>query len=136
MSGYQDKRVFMLRIKGGVKKGGRLQSQNASNRVKRVIFAKIKCVFLPYEKLLFYQAFAKNVRVPSKPPPPSTLNLGKESPPIKSSSICCNGYRHAILQQFLFYEFQLEYLRKAPIKGKREKSAYGFLLQFYYIFMT
>ena len=31
---------------------------------------KIKCVFLPYEKLLFSQAYAKNVRVPSKPPPP------------------------------------------------------------------
>ena len=41
---------------------------------------KKKCVFLPYEKLLFYQAYAKNVRVPSKPPAP-TLNLGKESPP-------------------------------------------------------
>jgi hypothetical protein len=36
---------------------------------------KIKCVFLPYKKLLFYQAYAKNVRVPSKPHPP-TLNFG------------------------------------------------------------
>ena len=31
---------------------------------------KIKCVFLPYEKLLFNQAYAKNFRVPSKPQPP------------------------------------------------------------------
>ena len=46
---------------------------------------KIKCVFLPYKKPLFYQAYAKNLRVPGKPPPP-TLNLGKESPPL-----CCVG---------------------------------------------
>ena len=30
---------------------------------------KINCVFLPYEKLLFYQAYAINVRVPSNPSP-------------------------------------------------------------------
>ena len=30
---------------------------------------KIKCVFLPYEKLSFYKAYAKIVRVPSNPPP-------------------------------------------------------------------
>ena len=29
---------------------------------------KKKCVFLQYKKLLFYQAYAKNVSVPSKPP--------------------------------------------------------------------
>jgi hypothetical protein len=27
---------------------------------------KVKYVFLPYKKLLFYQGYAKNVRVPSK----------------------------------------------------------------------
>ena len=30
---------------------------------------KKKCVILSYAKLLFYQTYAKNVRVPSNPPP-------------------------------------------------------------------
>ena len=34
-----------------------------------------KCVFLPYKKLLLYQAYAKNVRVPSKLPPPPYIKL-------------------------------------------------------------
>ena len=29
---------------------------------------KIKCISLPYEKLLFYQAYARNIRFPSNPP--------------------------------------------------------------------
>ena len=43
-------------------------------------------MFLPYEKLLFYQAYAKNVRVPSKPPPP-TLNFGEDLPPLTKSRL-------------------------------------------------
>ena len=42
----------------------------------------MKCVFLPYKKILFYQAYAKNVRVPSNPPPPPTLNFGNPLPPL------------------------------------------------------
>ena len=79
-----NKSVFRLRLKGDEKGRGTaitklllfgnpdifdicLIKQNAQ---KGEGARKIKCVFLPYEKCLFYQAGAKNVRVPSKPPPP------------------------------------------------------------------
>ena len=38
----------------------------------------------------------------------------------KSSLLCCNGYRDAILK-ILFYESQVEYLRKAFTKKRRKK---------------
>ena len=52
----------------------------------------------------------------------------------KISLICCNGYRHAIFS-ILFYESQVEYLRKAFTKEKRKKSVNYFvsvvILHFY-----
>ena len=77
MSGFPNKRVFMLQIKGGVKKGGGLRSKNC------FYLGTLICVFLPYEKLLFYQAYAKNVRVPSKLPRPPPLNSVDESSPLQ-----------------------------------------------------
>ena len=45
---------------------------------------------------------------------------------------CCNGYRHAI-STILFYESQVEYLRKNFTKEL--KVLITFSLLFYYIFM-
>ena len=52
----------------------------------------------------------------------------------KTSLFCCNGYSHAIFT-ILFYESQVELLRKSFVKEKNEKCANDFfiavLLHFY-----
>jgi hypothetical protein len=54
----------------------------------------------------------------------------------RTSLFCCNGYSHAIFT-ILFYESQVEQLRKSFTKEKNEKKVLmTFLLLFYYIFMT
>ena len=50
----------------------------------------------------------------------------------KNSWFCCNDYSHAIFT-ILFYESQIEELRKAFTKEKKEKKVLmTFLLLFYY----
>ena len=54
----------------------------------------------------------------------------------KNSLFCCNGYSHAIFM-ILFYESQVEELRKAFTKEKKNiKVLMTLLLLFYYFFMT
>ena len=54
----------------------------------------------------------------------------------KNSLFCCNGYSHAIFI-ILFYESQVNELRKSSTKEKKNfKVLMTFLLLFYYFFMT
>ena len=54
----------------------------------------------------------------------------------KNSLFCCNGYSHAIFT-IIFYKSQVEELRKAFTKEKKNiKVLMTLLLLFYYFFMT
>ena len=54
----------------------------------------------------------------------------------KNSLFCCNRYSHAIFTIF-FYESQVEELRKASTKEKKNiKVLMTLLLLFYYFFIT
>ena len=54
----------------------------------------------------------------------------------KNSLFCCNGYSHAIFT-IIFYESQVEELKKAFTKEKKNiKVLMTLLLLFYYLFMT
>ena len=48
-------------------------------------------LFLPYKKLLFYQAYAKSVRVSEKASSP-TLNFGNQSPPFVHKTVHACGF--------------------------------------------
>ena len=53
----------------------------------------------------------------------------------KNSLFCCNGYSHAIFT-IIFYESQVEEIRKAFTKEKKNiKVLMTLLLLFYYFFM-